>query len=122
MAVRGIRGATTTREDSEAAIVYATTELLAQLARENTLSPGDIAAVWFTTTPDLNAEFPAAAARALGWQKVPLLCSHEMNVPNRLASCIRILMLVNTEKDQAAIKHVYLGKALQLREDVEDQK
>src|SRR2546428_11822668 len=81
MAVRGIRGATTTEEDSETAIVDATTELLAELARENALSPGDIAAAWFTTTPDLTAEFPAAAARRFGWGDVPLLCGHEMSVP-----------------------------------------
>jgi len=122
MAVRGIRGAVTSPENTRDAILAATRELLSDMIASNGIDPADIAAVLFTTTPDLNAEFPAAAARALGWQKVPLLCSHEMNVPNRLASCIRILMLVNTEKDQAAIKHVYLGKALQLREDVEDQK
>ena len=75
MAVRGIRGATTTEEDSEAAIVDATIELLAEIARENTFDPGDLAAAWFTTTPDLTSEFPAAAARHLGWGDVPLLCA-----------------------------------------------
>src|SRR3989442_612183 len=72
MAVRGIRGATTTEEDSETAIVDATIELLAEVARENALTPVDIAAAWFTTTPDLTAEFPAAAARRFGFGHVPL--------------------------------------------------
>src|SRR5207245_8648505 len=102
MAVRGIRGATTTDEDSEAAIVDATTELLAHLARENALSAGDIAAVWFTTTPDLRAEFPAAAARRFGWGDLPLLCGHEMAVPashpRGLPRCTRLRLLTTTHR------------------------
>src|SRR3982074_3092891 len=119
MAVRGIRGATTTEEDSETAIVDATTELLAQLARENALSPSDIAAVWFTTTPDLTAEFPAAAARRFGWGDVPLLCGHEMAVPSSnprsLPRCIRVLLLVNTDRPSSAMRFVYLRGAEKLR-------
>src|SRR5256886_16205582 len=102
MAVRGIRGATTTDEDSEAAIVDATTELLGQLARENALRGGDIAAVWFTTTPDLTAEFPAVAARRFGWGDVPLVCGDEMAVPawnpRRLPRGIRGVLLVNHDR------------------------
>ncbi|TMD14232.1 MAG: 3-deoxy-7-phosphoheptulonate synthase [Chloroflexi bacterium] len=112
MAVRGIRGATTTDEDSEAAIVDATTELLAQLARENALRAGDIAAVWFTTTPDLTAEFPAAAARRFGWGDVPLLCGHEMAVPvsnpRSLPRCIRVLLLVNTDRPSSAMRFMII--------------
>jgi len=119
MAVRGIRGATTTEEDSEAAIIQATTELLAQIARENALDPGDIAAAWFTTTPDLTSEFPAAAARQLGWGDVPLMCAHEMAVPasnpRSLARCIRVLLLVNTTVPSSAIRFVYLRGAEKLR-------
>ena len=119
MAVRGIRGATTTEEDSEAAIIQATTELLAQIARENALDPGDIAAAWFTTTPDLTSEFPAAAARQLGWGDVPLMCAHEMAVPasnpRSLAHCIRVLLLVNTTVPSSAIRFVYLRGAEKLR-------
>jgi len=119
MAVRGIRGATTTEEDSETAIVDATTELLAELARENALSPGDIAAAWFTTTPDLTAEFPAAAARRFGWGDVPLLCAHEMAVPasnpRSLPRCIRVLLLVNTDRPSSAMRFVYLRGAEKLR-------
>ena len=119
MAVRGIRGATTTEEDSEAAIVDATIELLAEIARENTFDPGDIAAAWFTTTPDLTSEFPAAAARQLGWGDVPLLCAHEMAVPSSnprsLPRCIRVLLLVNTDVPSSAIRFVYLRGAQLLR-------
>ena len=119
MAVRGIRGATTAEEDSEAAIIEATTELLAQLARENALDPGDIAAAWFTTTPDLTSEFPAAAARQLGWGDVPLMCAHEMSVPasnpRSLPRCIRVLLLVNTNVPMSAIRFVYLRGAEKLR-------
>ena len=119
MPVRGIRGATTTQEDSEAAIIEATSELLAEIARENALDPDDIAAAWFTTTPDLTAEFPAAAARQLGWGDVPLMCAHEMAVPasnpRSLARCIRVLLLVNTTVPASAIHFVYLRGAEKLR-------
>ena len=119
MAVRGIRGATTTDEDSKAAIIQATTELLAQIARENALNPDDIAAAWFTTTPDLTSEFPAAAARQLGWGDVPLMCAHEMAVPasnpRSLPRCIRVLLLVNTNVPSSRIRFVYLRGAEKLR-------
>src|ERR1700730_9133343 len=119
MAVRGIRGATTTDEDTETAIVDATTELLAQIARENALQPGDIAAAWFTTTPDLRAKVPAAATRQFGWDDVPLLCAHEMAVPasnpRSLPRCIRVLLLVNTDRPSSAMGFVYLRGAQSLR-------
>lgn len=119
MAVRGIRGATTTEEDSEAAIIEATTELLGALSRDNQLDPQEIAAAWFTTTPDLTAEFPAAAARRMGWGDVPLMCAHEMTVPSSnprsLERCIRVLLLVNTSKPAAAMRFAYLRRAALLR-------
>jgi chorismate mutase len=119
MAVRGIRGATTTEADSEAAIVEATIELLAQLTRDNELVADDIAAAWFTTTPDLTAEFPAVAARRFGWNDVPLMCAHEMAVPSSnprsLERCIRVLLLVNTAKPASAMRFAYLRRAAQLR-------
>lgn len=119
MAVRGIRGATTTEEDSESAIVEATIELLRQIAEENALDPGDIVAAWFTTTPDLTSEFPAAGARRFGWDDVPLLCAHEMAVPSSnprsLPRCIRVLLLVNTERPSSAMRFVYLRGAEALR-------
>ena len=119
MAVRGIRGATTTEENSETAIVEATTELLRALSRDNGLDPQEIAAAWFTTTEDLNAEFPATAARRFGWTDVPLLCAHEMKVPGANARsierCIRVLLLVNTSQPASAMRFAYLRRAAQLR-------
>lgn len=119
MAVRGIRGATTTEDDSAEAILEATTELLKQIAAENQLDPQEIAGAWFTTTTDLSSEFPATAARRLGWTHVPLLCAHEMQVPptnvRSIPHCIRVLILVNTERSAAAMRFVYLRSAKNLR-------
>ena len=118
MTMRGIRGATTAAANTREAIMAATERLIRDMIEANDVDSSDIAAAFFTTTPDLNAEFPAAAARTLGWQKVPLLCGHEMSVPNRLASCIRVLLLVNTARDQARIRHIYLEGAARLRPDL----
>ena len=122
MAVRGIRGAITAAANQKTAIVDATSRLLQEIVAANGVALDDVAAVFFTTTPDLNAEFPAAAARALGWSNVPLLCGHEMSVPDRLGCCIRVMMLVNTEKSQAEIRHVYSGGAALLRPDLASKK
>jgi monofunctional chorismate mutase len=120
MAVRGIRGATTSEENSERAIVEATAELLGRLTDANDLDPGDIAGAWFTATQDLSAEFPAVAARRLGWHDVPLLCAHEMAVPasnpRSVAHCIRVLLLVNTERSPSAMRFAYLRGAAGLRD------
>jgi chorismate mutase len=113
--VRGIRGATTADTNARDDILAATTELLQELVRANQVSPDDVAAVIFTTTPDLNAEFPAQAARRIGWDDVPLLGSSEIAVPDGLPRCVRILMLVNTEKGQKDLSHVYLRGARNLR-------
>jgi chorismate mutase len=121
MAVRGIRGAITAPANEKEAIVDATSRLLSEIVSANGISTGDIAAVFFTTTPDLNAEFPAAAARGLGWGTVPLLCGHEMSVPDRLQSCIRVMMLVNTDVPQGSVRHVYLDGAAALRPDLGGQ-
>lgn len=119
MAVRGIRGATTVDEDSPAAIVDATRELLSRLVSENAIAPPDIAAAWFTTTRDLRAEFPAVAARRMGWSEVPMLCGHEMDVPQEnsraLPRCIRVLVLVNTDRTSSEMRFVYLRGARDLR-------
>jgi len=113
--VRGIRGATTAQENTREAILKVTGELLQALVRANDVESEDVAAVFFTTTPDLNAEFPAQAARKMGWTDLALLCGHEMSVPDALPGCIRILMLVNTEKSQKDLKHLYLNDAKDLR-------
>jgi chorismate mutase len=115
---RGIRGATIVSDNTKEAIIAATRELLEAMVKVNKVETDDIACIWFTTTPDLNAAFPAAAARDMGWNNVALLCSHEMNVPGSLPCCLRILMLVNTTKKSDEIVHVYLKGTEVLREGV----
>ena len=119
MAARGIRGAITASANEREAIVCATGRLLREIVERNALKVEDIGAIFFTTTPDLTAEFPAAAARELGWQEVPLLCGHEMSVPGRLDKCVRVMMLVNVDVAQSAIRHVYLEGARSLRPDLD---
>jgi chorismate mutase len=113
----GVRGATTVDANSREAILEATTELLAELMRANDLTVDQIASAFFTTTRDLNAEFPAVAANSMGFQNVALLCAHEMDVPGSLAMCLRILLHANTEKEAHQLVHVYLRGAKQLRPD-----
>ncbi len=117
MLCRGIRGATTVEANSREAILEATAELLAAMVKANGIKPEDVASAFFTTTPDLNAEFPALAARRLGWNDVPLLCAHEMAVSGSLPMCLRILVHVNTDKRADQIVHVYLRGARVLRPD-----
>ena len=111
----GIRGATTTPENSRESILSATKELLQQIIKVNDIDKSQVAAAWFTTTTDLNAEYPALAARQIGWTEVALLCAHEMSVPNSLPQCIRVLVLVNTEKSANDLQYVYLKGAKSLR-------
>jgi len=123
MPVRGIRGATTASLNGSAAIVEATEELLRQLVAENRLDVEEIAFAYFTVTPDLDAEFPALAARRLGWVDVPLLCGHDMAVrqpnPRGVPRCIRILLLYNTERAQKEMHHVYLRGARAIKSDLD---
>ena len=118
MTLRGVRGAITADVNSKEAIVSATKTLIEYMISENKIELSDIASVFFTTTPDLNADFPAQAARQLGMTLVPLLCASEIAVPGALAKCIRILIHWNTIKAQTEIKHAYLGGAKVLREDL----
>jgi chorismate mutase len=114
---RGIRGAVTVPANDRKNILAATTKLLREIVEANKIEIGDIAAIFFTTTPDLDAEFPAAATRDLGWpSNLALLCGHEMNVPNALPHCLRVLMLVNTEEEPEKIRHIYLGEAKRLKD------
>jgi chorismate mutase len=115
MATRGIRGATTVERNDRDEILAATTELLNVIVRLNGLRSEDIAYVWFTVTPDLDAEFPAFAARELGWTEVPLMCGREIPVPGALARCIRALISWNTAKGQREVRHVFLHGAKELR-------
>jgi chorismate mutase len=116
--VRGIRGATTVSEDTAAAILEATEELVREIVASNAFEAEDVASALFTVTPDLRAEFPAAAARRMGWTMVPLLNFTEIGVPGRLQRCIRVLIHVNTERSQRDMVHVYLREAVSLRPDL----
>jgi chorismate mutase len=118
-AVRGVRGAITVERDDAALLLDATERLLREIVAENAIDTGDIASALFTLTPDLVSQFPAAAARRIGWTQVPLLNFTEIAVPGGLARCIRVLLHVNTEKAQAAIVHVYLDGARVLRPDLD---
>lgn len=116
--LRGIRGATRVKENSKESIFTASKELLLAIVRANDVETEDIASIFLTTSPDLNAEFPAYAARDLGWIAVPLLCAQEIGVPGSMTRLIRILLHVNTTKSQSEIKHQYLGETKKLRPDL----
>lgn len=119
MPLRGIRGATVAEQDHAESILQATRQLLQAILKANpTLKTGDLASVFFSVTEDLSAAYPALAARELGWQEVPLLCSREIPVPGGMPLCIRVLLHWNTELPQDAIRHVYLGAAAELRPDL----
>ncbi len=118
MYVRGIRGATSVEANTKEAIIGAARELLAAILEANDFKVEDVASAFFTTTVDLNAEFPAVAARELGWTNVALLCGNEMNVPGGMPRCLRVLIHVNTEKGAGDLRHVYLREARALRPDI----
>ncbi len=115
MYCRGVRGATTVEHNDREEILLATTELLQLIVRQNDLPVEDIASAIFTVTDDLDAEFPALAARQLGWEGVALMCAREIPVPNSLSKCIRVLLHVNTTRSAAEIQHVYIRGAVKLR-------
>ena len=112
---RGIRGATVAADNTSEAIYGATRELLSQLIEANEIAEQDVAAAYFTMTPDLNACFPAAAARQLGWNNTALMGAAEVNVPGSLDKCIRILILLNTDKKPADLVNLYLNGTAALR-------
>lgn len=115
--MRAIRGATTVDADRPEAIREATREMLLEMLDRNGLAGADIISAIFTVTPDLKSEFPAIAARELGWGDIPLLCTTEIPVPRALARCIRVLMHVETDRARDAMRHVYLRGAGSLRPD-----
>lgn len=115
MTCRAIRGATTATSNTAEDIHEATTEMLRTLLALNELQADDLVSLWFTTTVDLNATFPAVAARELGLDQIPLMCAHEMNVPGALDMVVRVLVHVNSDKKPSEIRHVYLRRAIELR-------
>lgn len=116
MSMRGIRGATTADENTSEAILAATAELLRHMVEANGTQIDDIAAIYFTVTQDLDAEFPPLAARRMGWTDLALLCATEIPVPGSQDRCIRVLMLVNSEEAQRDVQFVYLKDAVSLRD------
>ncbi|GAF70060.1 unnamed protein product [marine sediment metagenome] len=115
MKCRGIRGAITVEANTREHVLAATKELLQEMVSANGVGDDDIACIIFTTTTDIDAEFPAVAARGLGFTQTALMCWHEMNVPGSLPMCLRILILFNTEKHAHEVVHVYLKGAQGLR-------
>jgi len=118
MFCRGVRGATTVDDDSAAAILAATQELLASIVQANDMATEQIASALFTVSGDLRAAFPAQAARQMGWQHVALLDAQEIPVPGSLPRCIRVLIHWNTDRPQDQIRHLYLRGAAALRPDL----
>lgn len=118
MKIRGVRGATQVRENSCEEIASAVTELLNKMISENGINKEDLVSIIFTATPDLTADFPAVAARALGLGDVPLLCAVEIDVPGSLTRVVRVLMHLNTEKSLSEVRHIYLHGAAALRKDI----
>jgi chorismate mutase len=115
---RGVRGATTVEGNTREDILTGTRQLLALMIRVNDIRPEDVCSAVFSLTRDLDAEFPALAARQLGWLDVPLLCTYEVDVPGSLRKCVRVLIHWNTDKPQAEIRHVYIQEAVRLRPDL----
>ncbi|MBC6462396.1 chorismate mutase [Actinomadura sp. HBU206391] len=118
MTVRAIRGATQVDADDRDQILRATTELVTEVMGRNELTTDDVISVIFTATPDLTAEFPALAARKLGFHEVPLLCASELNVPHALPRVIRLMAHIETDRPRSALQHVYLRGASALRLDI----
>jgi chorismate mutase len=115
---RGVRGATQVDENSAQSINTAVVELLNKMIDDNQLVIEDLVSIIFTATPDLNADFPAVAARSIGLGQTPLLCAVEIDVPNSLKRVVRVLMHINSDKSLSEIKHIYLHGAAVLRKDI----
>ena len=119
MAIRGLRGATSVDANSKEEIISKTKELLQVIVEKNEVNVEDIASATFSVTDDVTAEFPAVAARQLGWIYTPLFCTREINVPGSLQHCIRVLLHINSDKTQEDMIHIYLYDAEKLRPDLQ---
>jgi chorismate mutase len=118
---RGIRGATTVDDNTAEEILEGTRDLLTRMIAANDIKQEDVASVLFTTSTDLTAEYPALAARHMGWHDAALMCGHEMAVPHGLKRCIRVLILWNTSRTIEEIQHIYIRGAVNLRPDRNSQ-
>lgn len=121
MTVRGLRGATTVKQDREAQVLQATATLVEEMVTANQIPVEDIVSVLISTTADIQSTFPAKAVRTIdGWKYVPVMCTHEMNVPGAMPLCIRVLMQVNSTLTQQEVVHIYQNDAVQLRPDLQE--
>lgn len=122
MWTKALRGAITVKKNTAAEINAATKELLIALLKKNKLKPSSICNALFTVTPDLDTAFPATAAREIGWDNIPMMCSTEIPVPGALAHCIRVMVMFNTLNPFRSVKHQYLREAANLRPDIAEKK
>ncbi|WP_432094948.1 chorismate mutase [Streptomyces sp. bgisy100] len=118
MAVRAVRGAVQLERDESAHMHEQVGELLTAVLGRNGLTSEDLISIWFTATPDLHSDFPAAAARGIGIVDVPLICARELDVEGAMPRVVRLLAHVETGLAKAQISHVYLGAAAALRKDI----
>lgn len=118
MLLRAVRGATTLRQDTAEEVISATSYLLEEMLRRNNLSREDLVSIMFTATPDIRSEFPAAAARSIGLADVPLMCARELDIIGGMPLCIRVMLQAYTDRERGALRHVYLGDARSLRDDL----
>lgn len=117
--IRGVRGAITISKNEASEILQETRRLILQMAKENGIKPDEVASVIISTTTDISAAFPAKAVRTIdGWTYVPVMCTHEMDVPGSMPLCIRIMMHINTKLAQDKIQHIYMNDAVKLRPDL----
>ncbi len=116
--IRALRGATTVAANTKQDILSATATLLEEMLRRNELDQEDLVSIVFTATSDLTAEFPAAAARGMGIADVPLLCARELEIEGAMARCIRVLLHAYSPRSRQELRHVYLGEARRLRDDL----
>lgn len=117
--MRGFRGATTISENSEQEIMTETRKLVLEMVQQNNIEPSDISHVFFSVTDDINAASPAKVARELpGWSHVPVMCMREIDVPNSLEKCIRVMLLAKTDLQQNEVEHIFVNEAVKLRPDL----
>lgn len=119
---RGVRGATTVPENEATVIIENTKILIEEMVSKNGIDPSEVSHVFISVTKDITATFPAKALRKLtGWTYVPVMCMTEIDVPNSLKLCIRIMMVVNTDTPQHKIDHVFHNQAVNLRPDLTEK-
>lgn len=117
--IRGFRGATTVANNDETEMLKVTKQLIEKMVEKNTIKPTDISHVFFSLTTDLNATFPAKVSREIdGWKHVPVMCMQEVDVPNSLQKCIRVMLVAKTNLEQHEVEHIFLNEAIKLRPDL----